>query len=456
MKNSTILSFLSGILLVLISFVSCQSGKRSEGAEEKQSYSVRFDFGPGESAKGYEKVTADMEYNTECGFGFVSDTIMEEVNRKKGNALSSDFCTSPKPFYFFVDLPEGNYRVKIHFGDPEGTSINTVKAESRRLMLHDVKTQKGESLTKTFTVNVRRPRINEKDSIRRKSREYVFLNWDDKLTLEFNNEKPCIQAVEREEIEDVTTVFLAGNSTVVDQEYVPWAAWGQMLPVFFNDQVAVANYAESGETMLGFIGRNRLKKVTSQIRPGDYLFIQFGHNDQKEHSSAYLEAHTGYKKYLGMFVDTARKYGATPVLVTSMHRRRFDKNGEIVNTHGDYPQAVREVAEEKEVALVDLHAMSEQFYEALGVEGSRKAFVQYPANTFPGQEKELEDNSHHSTYGAYQLARCVIKEIRKNELGLVKYLRPWVDTYDPANPMPFKSFDVPFSPSIRMLRPEGS
>lgn len=454
LHNQKILPLL--ILITLFSFQKCNLTKKRKMENQESPLILKYDFGTGKVANGYTKVTGNMTYNEARSYGFISDTTIQNITRNSKEAIQGDFCTSSKPFYFFVDLAEGNYRIKITFGDPMGTSLNTVKAESRRLMLHNIKTKKGQSITKTFTVNIRRPKINQTDSIVRKEREYVFLNWDDKLTLEFNNKRPRINALEIKEVQDVTTIFLAGNSTVVDQEYVPWAAWGQMLPVFFNEQISVANYAESGEAMLSFIHRNRLKKITSQIKAGDYLFIQFGHNDQKKQSSAYLEAHTGYKKYLGKFVDTARQYEATPVLITSMHRRKFDEHGEIINTHGDYPQAVREVAKKKDVALIDLHAMSEKFYEALGVEGSRKAFVQYPSHSFPNQEEKLADNSHHSTYGAYQLAKYVIKGIQENDLPLVQYLRSWVKPYDPDNPQPFETFDVPFSPAIKMLRPEGS
>jgi lysophospholipase L1-like esterase len=228
-----------------------------------------------------------------------------------------------------------------------------------------------------------------------------------------------------------------------------------MLPRFFKPgKVCVANHAESGEALKSFIAENRLKKIMSQIKAGDYLFIQFGHNDQKPQNSAYVEAFTGYKDYLKLYIREARQHDATPVLITSMHRRRFDDDGKIINTHGDYPEAMRQVAEEEQVALIDLYAMSQALYEALGVEGSKKAFVHYPAGTFPGQEKELKDNSHHSTYGAYQLAKCIVEGIKSNQLSLTKYLTDDVP-YDPSQPDPYENWHWPISTEMAIEKPEG-
>lgn len=415
---------------------------------------LKFDFGSKEAAAGYEAVTGDMIYNSNRGYGFISESPVKDVNRKGSDRLRDDFCTSDKPFYFAVNLPEDNYEVIITFGDKKGTSDNTVKAESRRLMLLDTKSSKGEFKTDTIIVNVRTPYINTGDSIRRKSREMSYLNWDNKLTLEFGSSRPCIDAVEIRKAGDVVTVFLAGNSTVTDQEKEPWAAWGQMIPSFFNKDVVVDNYAESGEALKSFVGEKRLEKILSIIKPGDYLLIQFGHNDQKTNSSAYVAPFTGYKDMLKLFVKDAREKGAFPVLITPMNRRSFDENGKIINTHGDYPEAMRQVAREENVPLIDLNAMSKEFYEALGVEGSRKAFVHYPANSFPGQEKALADNSHHSTYGAYELAKCVVEGIKSNVPGLARYLKP-TPPFDPKKPDPYSEWKWPVSPLFESIKPEG-
>ncbi|WP_237144253.1 rhamnogalacturonan acetylesterase [Pontibacter pamirensis] len=424
-------------------------------AETAQAILKKFDFGSGEVQPGYQQITPATIYTKERGYGIISKSPVQAINREGADALRSDFVTSQAPFYFAVDLPEGNYEVTVLLGDLQGISNTTVKAESRRLMLEEVQTPSGKVESHTFTVNVRTPRIGAEESIRLKPRENVYLNWDDKLTLEFNNSRPCVAAIEIREVNDVISMYLAGNSTVVDQEFEPWAAWGQMIPRFFKPGVVVTNYAESGESLKAFVGEKRLAKILSVIKPNDYLFIEFAHNDQKPGSS-HVEPFTTYKDMLKHYISEARKRGAIPVLVTSMHRRNFDEQGKIINTLGDYPEAVRQTAKEEQVALVDLNAMSKEFYEAMGPEKSKKAFVHYPAGTFPGQDTELEDNTHFSTYGAYQLARGIVEGIKKNNLKLADYLRDDVKPFDPANPDPVEKWQLPQSPDVTAVKPDGS
>lgn len=366
--------------------------------------------------------------------------------------FGGDFCSNGQPSFFSVNVPEGNYNVTLTFA---GESTTTVKAEARRLMLEAVRTEEGKSQTRSFTVNVRHNRLNSGEKVRLKPDEQSHLDWDGRLTLEFNGTRPCVTALEITKVDDAITVYIAGDSTVTDQGREPWAAWGQMLPRFFKQEVAIANHAESGEAMKSFIGERRLEKILDTIKAGDYLFIQFAHNDQKQ-GSAYLEPFTSYKEYLKLYINEARKKGAIPVLVTSMHRRTFDEEGRITNSLGDYPEAVRQTAREEKVAMIDLNAMSKAFYEALGPERSKKAFVQYPAGTFPGQDKELKDNTHFNAYGAYELARCIVEGIKSNKLGIAKFL---VDDalapFDPRHPDAVESWTLPASPLMSTTTPEG-
>ena len=421
----------------------------------KETDNLKFDFGNGKVENGFQKVTSNDLYSPEKGFGFATNSSLKSYERKGKNKLTSDFITGKGPFYFAVDLPEGNYEIRIGLGDPEGESITTVKAESRRLMLENIKTLKGETISKTILVNVRTPQINETEKIRLKSREFPYLNWDNKLTLEFNHNNPCVSFVEIKRIENLPVIFLAGNSTVTDQEYEPWASWGQMIPNFLKPEIVVANFAESGETLLAFKGEKRLQKILSLMKKGDYLFIEFAHNDQKP-SGAHLDAGTTYKDELKHYISEARKKGGIPVLVTSMHRRKFDENGKIVNTLEGYPEAVRQVAAETGTAFIDLNEMSKKLYEALGPEKSKHAFVHYPAGTYPGQEKDFADNTHFNPYGAYQLAKCVVEGIRNSKLELKKYLKDNLPVYDPAKPDLFEKFYWPESQGVDILKPDGN
>jgi lysophospholipase L1-like esterase len=415
----------------------------------------KFDFGTGKVAEGYILVTPSDAYTPEKGYGFDYSSNVLAIDSKGKDALLSDYISGDKPFYFSVSLPEGNYNIIITFGDKKGVSTSTVKCESRRLMLEKLTTQKGEFATRTFTVNLHTPKINDSLSVRLKPRELGYLNWDNKLTFEFSNERPCLCAMEIQKADNVTTLFLAGNSTVVDQDKEPWAAWGQMIPCFFKQGVSVANFAESGESLSSFISSRRLAKVLSLIKPGDYLFIEFGHNDQKQKGEG-IGPWTSYKNNLIKFITETREKGGIPVLVTSMHRRNFDSTGHIINTLGDYPDAVRQTAKELNVPLIDLNAMSKILYEAWGPEDSKKAFVHYPANSFPGQDKALADNTHFSTYGAYQIAKCILEGIKANNLGLVPYIVDDFKGFDPSKPDPIANWNWPLSPMVSNVKPDGN
>jgi len=355
-------------------------------------------------------------------------------------------AVSSNPIIINKDLPEGRYLITLKLGgNPEG-SHNTVKAESRRLMLENVVTQPGKYQICKIAVDVRTPLISGRDSVRIKPRERKINNWDDKLTIEITGEKPVLKDMKIKKADHLPVIYLAGNSTVTDQENDPYASWGQMLPVFLKSNVVVANYAESGETLKAFKRERRLEKILSLMKKGDYLLIEFAHNDQKPGGN-YLEPFTNYKEELGYFISEARKKGGNPVLVTSTMRRRFDENGKIINTLGDYPEAMRQLSKELNVPLIDLNAMSKTLLEAMGEEKSLKALVHYPANTYPGQTQALADNTHFSPYGAYELAKCVAGYILKQKLPLRKFLRSDFKGFDPSKPDYLYGYDVPTSSS---------
>lgn len=422
------------LTLALGLLVICRAGIASEPAN------FAFDFGSGQPVPGCIQVTPDMVYSKARGFGF---DLESKVSSVPARGAQPGFCTSGKPFFFSVALPEGNYNVTVTLGDPNGASTNTVKAESRRLMLENVTTPPGQIVTRTFTVNVRTPAIASGGGVRLKSREQgppMVLHWDDKLTLEFNGARPCVSKLEVRRSPDAPTVFLAGDSTVTDQPNEPWNSWGQMLPRFFKPGIAIANHAESGESCGSFFRAKRFDKILADMKPGDYLLIQFGHNDQKS-KAPNAGPYTSYKSNLVYFVSETRKHGGVPVLVTPMHRLRFGNGGAISNSLGDYPEAVRQAAREEKTPLIDLNAMSKTLYEALGPTQSPKAF---------------QDGTHHNNYGSYELARCVVEGIRAGHFGLEKFLAEEPPQFDPAHPDPLDRFDVPPSPMHSTTKPEGN
>ncbi|HEU4387220.1 MAG TPA: rhamnogalacturonan acetylesterase, partial [Blastocatellia bacterium] len=383
-------------------------------------------------------------YTRESGYGFEPGAQVTGVDRGGKDSLRGDFCTSDRPFYFSVALPEGNYKVTVTLGDPKGESATTIKAELRRLMVEEARTAPGKSETRSFIANIRTPVISTGGEVILKDREKTteWWAWDEKLTLEFNNSKPCVCAIDIVRADDVPTIYLLGDSTVCDQPSEPYNSWGQMLTRFFNAETGIANHAESGESLKSSLGARRLDKVLSVMRPGDYLIIQYGHNDEKERGEG-VGAFTTFKADLKRFVAETRKRGGIPVLVTPVQRRTFDPAGRITNSHGDYPEAVRQVAREDDVPLIDLNAMSKLFYEALGPEKSKLAFKE-------------GDGTHHNNYGSYELAKCIVEGVRQNKLGIAKYLVSDAAAFDPSRPDPLERFRIPPSPEGGAAKPLGN
>jgi lysophospholipase L1-like esterase len=397
----------------------------SDGLAGENSH-IQFSFGTNKPASGFTVVQVTNLFHHGAAFGFAPGASVRE---------QGDCVTSDRPFLFSVKLTEGNYAVSLTLGDVAGESSTTVKAEARRLMLENVHTAKGEIVTREFTVNIRTPRIGDNGTVRLKQRENdsEMVTWDEGLSLEFNGSRPCLRTLEITPAPDVPTVFLAGDSTVCDQPLEPWNSWGQMLPRFFKPGVAVANYAQSGESIKSSLSARRFEKIFSLMKPSDWLLVQFGHNDMKDKAP---DALITYRRNLKSIVTQTRAKGGTPVLISSMER----KAGMNAPTLAGYPDAVRGVATEDNVALVDLNAMSVQLYRALG------------ANL--GQA--FQDGTHHNNYGSYELAKCVAAGIAHAKLDLARFLLEEVKTFDPAHPDPVGTFAVPPSPSRSTAKPDGN
>jgi lysophospholipase L1-like esterase len=204
----------------------------------------KFAFDAGKAPPGYLPVLPTTRYSAELGYGFESDSHVAYIDWFKGDPVG----ISIKDLFFSVALPEGNYDVTVTLGDDARADV---KAELRRLMLENVHAARGESPNRSFTVNVRTPKIPTGGEVRLKDREKTIESraWDDKLTLEFTGRNPAIRTLEITPAEGCVTVYLLGDSTVCDQPVAPLSSWGQMLPRFFASGVAVANHAESGESL---------------------------------------------------------------------------------------------------------------------------------------------------------------------------------------------------------------
>jgi lysophospholipase L1-like esterase len=319
-------------------------------------------------------------------------------------------------------------------------------------MIETLRTRAGETQVRSFIVNVRTADLGEVpenapggSAVRLKPREQGSPTWDDRLTLEFLGETPRVAAIAIEPVE-LPTLYLAGDSTVTDQPAEPAASWGQMLTRFMAPTIAVANHAESGETLKSFITELRLDKALSRMKAGDWLLIQFGHNDEKRQwPQTYAAPGSTFRAYLKAYIAEARLRGATPILVTSPERRNFDRTGHIVPSHGAYPNAVRAVAREEKVGLVDLTAMTTAFYEALGPKRAPMAF-----------NDGGKDRTHHNNYGAYEIARMVASRLAAADSRLAEHVLAEARSYDPASPMPPEQFRLPASGAHSDTRPDGN
>lgn len=405
-----------------------------------------FYFGKKANENKGIQISSPITYTDLLGYGFDFQSAQNISFHKK-------FISSIKSIYFSVKLPEGNYKVEVVL-DGNKHSNTTIKAESRRLMLRELKLEKKDTAHYSFSVNIRTPKISTEQSIKVKDRDKNQLNWDDKLTLEFSGE-PHIKSLKISPVSSVKTIFLAGDSTVTDQDVEPWASWGQFITNYFNPEVVIANYAESGATLSSFKSTNRFDKILTSMKPNDYLFIEFAHNDEKikgENNGAWGL----YTNSLKEFITKFREKGGIPILVTPTQRRAFNADGTLKSTHGDFPDAMRKVATNLQVPLIDITKMTTSMYESWGDEASRNAFVHYPANTFPGQTEALEDNTHFNSFGANEIAKCVVQGIKDLNLEIANYLRPNIPEYNPKNPDTFSHWTLPMSTRFETKKPDGN
>lgn len=364
---------------------------------------------------------------------------------------------SNAPFTRNIEVPDGNYKVTVVLGSKKKAGKTMVRAENRRLMVDEVATKKGQFKTVEFVVNKRTPEIEKGKRVKVKDREKNYNTWDNAINLEFTGAAPAVKEVKIERDTTATTIFLCGNSTVVDQPYEPWASWGQMIPRWFGPEIAISNNAESGLTAGSFLGSYRLDKILTMMKKGDYVICEFGHNDQKE-KMAGAGAWYNFSYNLKVFIDKVRAKGGNIIFVTPTQRRRFDDatHSKILETHGDYPDAMRAVAKREGVPVIELHDMTRTFFETLGYENSKKALVHYPANTFPGQDKPLADNTHFNPYGAYEIAKMVVMGMKQLNLPIVKYLRSdWKD-FNPAQPDDYNKFVWYNSVQQDVTKPDGN
>jgi len=210
------------------------------------------------------------------------------------------------------------------------------------------------------------------------------------------------------------TIWLCGDSTmsIKDKGAYPETGWGMPFVYFWDSTVVVENLARNGRSTSSFRNEGLWKKVVEGAGAGDYVFIQFGHNDEVSTKKTYT-TEAEFKNNLKQYVSETRSRKAIPILLTPMARRKFDQNGKIEGTHDVYSQITRDVAKEEKVVLFDMDKVTQQLYQRFGVGNSKLLFLQLTPGEHPNYPDGKEDNTHFNELGARLLAQAVLDEIEK-------------------------------------------
>ncbi|MBD0379590.1 rhamnogalacturonan acetylesterase [Paenibacillus sedimenti] len=366
----------------------------------------KYDFGPGAIESGYIQVLESTAYSSERGYGFADTTKVSSRDRATSDPLRSDF-TMPSGTSFLADVPNGDYQVRIISGDAIAGNSVDIKAEGLTKAAA-LTTAAGSYSDVTFTVSV----------------------IDSQLNVDIVGTVPRINALIATKLPNrvqgtVPNVYIAGDSTVqtYNSSFYPEAGWGQKIADYFTSSVKFTNRAIGGRSSKSFAVEGRLDAILNEIKPNDYLFIQFGHNDASSIPERHTDPYTTYKQYLNMYIDGANQRQAIPVLVTPVGRRSYDANGNFKNDFPDYVTAMKQVASERNVKLIDLNSKSIQYYNSIGVEATKSIFLWLEPGAYPNFPNGVQDNTHFQENGAIQIARLVTDGIREMNLAIISFIK---------------------------------
>ena len=316
-------------------------------------------------------------------------------------------CSGTSPIYCHYGVAPGNYNVTVSIGSSTSAGSTAMWVEARRLMLDTTKTAAGSVVTYSFTINVRQPEGEPTGE---------GGTGTPGLDIHFTGSAPRVAAVSVKPASSPLVAYVAGDSTVCDQPTAPYTGWGQMLPASVGPGAVIANYADAGESSGSFLANPVLfPAIVAKVKPGDLVFIQFGHNDKTTTASA-------YRSHLTTMVDEVRAKGGVPVLVTPMVRHLFNgtqltPTAMQVNSIGvDLPAQMRAVGTALKVPVIDLTAKSAALVTSLGPTASAALYLRASVDG-------VTDNTHFSQYGATKMASLVLQGIREQHLSLVQYLR---------------------------------
>jgi len=393
---------------VLLIFTSMALTTMNSHAEEDL-LEKRYDFGPEdkEPVDGFEKVTDQAEYNEETGYGFSDIENVTADSRDSDDNIKGDFVSFTETA-FKVDLPNGDYEVSLIAGDEEEEIEVGVKAESIQ-KIEDTSVKAGEFVEEDFEIAL----------------------IDGQLIIELTGENPKINALIIRELPtrssaDHPSVYIASDSTAqtYDAYWKPQAGWGQMLDRYFSSDVVIDNHAIGGRSSKTFYTEGRLDTILRDIQPKDYVFIQFGHNDStKSRPERYVTVEQ-YKEYLETYVTGIRQRDGIPVLITPVGRRDFNSETNQFNvSFPEYVEGMEEVAADLDVLLVDLSTLSREYYNEIGLEGSRSVFLHADAGLYEAYPDGVQDDTHFQAYGAIQIARLLSEGIERLDTKLSDYVR---------------------------------
>ncbi|MFI2380303.1 rhamnogalacturonan acetylesterase [Streptomyces sp. NPDC018964] len=345
--------------------------------------------------RGRTRARAAVAAAVALGIGLPAAPAQAQTLRHQGRppALGIENCTATACHF---DLPPGTYDVRVTLGG-DLASRTAIGGETRRALLPETAAAAGERVVRSFTVNVRTP-----------EGEPLGAAGTPGLDLTVGGTAPALAGIRVTPARHVRQILLVGDSTVCDQPGDPYSGWGQRLPQYLREGLSVANYADSGESTVSYLGNPLLwDAVRPLIRRGDLVLIQLAHNDKTTDGAT-------YRANLESLVAGVRERGGEPVLVTPVVRRWFNADGTLnngtallVNGLGvDHPAVIRSVAADRDVPLIDLTARTKALVESLGVEGSKALYLY----------DEKRDNTHTSVHGATVYADLVREELSRLRL----------------------------------------
>jgi len=227
-------------------------------------------------------------------------------------------------------------------------------------------------------------------------------------------------------VNKIPVLYLIGDSTMADKEklYLPERGWGQLLPQLFTNEIIIENHAKNGRSTRSFIYEGRWDSVYNKLHEGDFVIIQFGHNDGSITKTERYATPVEYEYNLRKFIKETRQKKAVPILATSIVRRNFDENNHFTDTHGEYPDIVRKIAADINVPLLDMHKKSMELVSDLGSEKSKELYLHIDPNKYDSLPDGKIDNTHFSNYGALEMAKIAASEIKMKVPELANFLKP--------------------------------